>query len=114
LAIIPCDQAGDARAAFRRGVVMNIYLKDRQASVEYVVDWPAALIGDATIAASLWEVAPDEDGGVAVAGSAIDEARTSATLGGGIPGRVYRIRNRITLSDGRSDARSLSLRVEER
>lgn len=93
---------------------MSIYLKDRQAAIDYAIDWPAATLGNATIAASEWEVGPDEAGGVAVAASAIEAARTTARLDGGAPGRVYRIRNRITLSDGRSDARSISLRVEER
>lgn len=93
---------------------MSIYLKDRRASVDYAVDWPAALLAGETIATSLWEVAPVEDGGVEVAASVIDDARTSVRLEGGLAGQVYRVRNLITLSDGRSDARSVSLRVEER
>ena len=93
---------------------MSIYLKDPQASVDYAIDWPAAFIGAATISSSDWAVTPDEAGGVAVAGSSLDGGRCVATLEGGAAGRIYRVRNRILLSDGRSDERSLSLRVEER
>jgi hypothetical protein len=39
---------------------------------------------------------------------------TSATLTGGLAGRIYRITNRITLTDGQIDERSISLRVEAR
>jgi hypothetical protein len=93
---------------------MSIYLKDPQASVDYAIDWPAAFIGPATIASSEWAVTPDEAGGIAVAASSLDGGRCVATLEGGIAGRVYRVRNRLLLSDGRSDERSLMLRVEER
>lgn len=93
---------------------MSIYLKDPQASVDYTIDWPAAFIGAGSIASSEWAVAPDEAGGIAVAASSLDGGHCVATLEGGLAGHVYRVRNRILLSDGRSDERSLTLRVEER
>ena len=43
-----------------------------------------------------------------------DLTETGVTLSGGVPGHVYSIVNRVTLSDGRSDDRSITLRVEER
>ena len=40
--------------------------------------------------------------------------RTAATIDGGVPGTIYRIVNRVTLTDGRTDDRSLVIRVEAR
>ena len=44
----------------------------------------------------------------------IRDRRSSARLSGGIVGRVYRLTNRVTLSDGQVDERSVTMRVEER
>lgn len=93
---------------------MSIYVKDPQARIDYAIDWPTTLIGAATIATSGWAVEPVENGGVSVASSSFSGARCIGTLEGGVPGQIYRVRNRIVLSDGRSDERSLNLRVEDR
>lgn len=93
---------------------MSFYLKDPQARVDYSIDWGPRYLDGQTITASQWTVTPDEDGGVAVDMSSHDLTRTAVTLTGGVPGHVYRVGNRVTLSDGRSDERSLTLRVEER
>ena len=57
---------------------------------------------------------PAEGGGVAVEADAVDGLRSSVRLGGGRIGRLYRITNRVTLSDGQVDERSIHIRVEER
>ena len=49
-----------------------------------------------------------------VAAASHDLDRTVATLAGGVAGHVYRISNRVTMSDGQVDERSMTLRVEER
>ena len=67
-----------------------------------------------TITGSVWSVAPQETGGVRVTGELGGATRTAATLAGGVPGKVYRVANRVTLSDGRTDERSVTLRVEQR
>ena len=92
---------------------MSFYLKDPQSRVDYAIDWSAYLAGH-TIAGSAWSVSPDEPGGVAVDASGFAPAQTSATLTGGVAGHVYSVSNHVTLSDGRSDDRSLTLRVEQR
>lgn len=92
---------------------MSFYLKDPAARVDYAIDWAGYLDGQA-IAASLWSVAPAEAGGVAVASESYDLVRTAATLSGGLAGHVYSVTNRVTLSDGQVDERSITLRVEER
>ena len=45
--------------------------------------------------------------------SAFEGLRTSARVSGGLIGRLYRLTNRVTLSDGQVDARSVTFRVEE-
>ena len=90
---------------------MAIFLKDAGATIDYAVDWSAGYLAGQTITASAWAVAPP---GVVVAASVVDAGRTVATLSGGVPGLVYRITNRVTFSDGRTDERMLVLRVEDR
>lgn len=92
---------------------MSFYLKDPQARVDYAIDWAPYLDGQ-TIAASLWTIVPDEAGGVAIDEASFAPGRAAARLSGGIAGHIYSISNRVTLSDGSSDERSLMLRVEER
>ncbi|MGE0180212.1 MAG: hypothetical protein AB7O91_10385 [Sphingomonas sp.] len=93
---------------------MSFYLKDPGARIDYAIDWGPAYLDGQVIAASDWTVTPAEASGVAIDISSHDLTRTAVTLTGGVPGHVYRIGNRVTLSDGRSDERSLTLRVEER
>ncbi|HEV2865930.1 MAG TPA: hypothetical protein VGX37_05400 [Allosphingosinicella sp.] len=93
---------------------MSFYLKDPQSRVDYGIDWGAGYLAGQTIAGSAWSVEPQEAGGIVIDAAAFDSTRTAATLTGGVAGRVYSVSNHITLSDGRSDDRSISLRVEQR
>jgi hypothetical protein len=92
---------------------VSYYLKDPQSRVDYSVDWSAYLDGQ-TVAASLWTVRPQEQGGIAVGESGFDLTRTSARLEGGVIGHVYTVSNLVTLTDGSRDERSITLRVEQR
>lgn len=92
---------------------MSFYLKDPQSRVDYAIDWGGYLDGQA-VAASLWDVRPAEAEGVAVDAASFDLRRTAATLTGGRVGHVYSVTNQVTLTDGRVDQRSITLRVEER
>lgn len=91
---------------------MGIFLKDPDALLDYSVDWAAGYLDGQTIAASDWAVEPA--GGVTVVSTVLAPTRTGATLSGGVPGNVYRVANRVTLSDGRRDERGLTLRCEQR
>lgn len=93
---------------------MSFFLKDPAASIDYAFDWAAGYLQAQTVTVSSWAVAPIEAGGVSVAANLIQPTRTTATLAGGVAGRVYRVTNRIGLSDGRADERTMTLRVEER
>ncbi|HVQ09364.1 MAG TPA: hypothetical protein VMS43_13105 [Allosphingosinicella sp.] len=92
---------------------MSFYLKDPQSRVDYAIDWTAYLDGQ-TIVASLWTIAPVELGGIEVDEDGFAPDRTAARLAGGIVGNCYSVSNRVTLSDGSCDARSIALRVEDR
>ncbi|EQB06343.1 archaellum component FlaG (FlaF/FlaG flagellin family) [Sphingobium wenxiniae] len=92
---------------------MNLYLKDPQARIDHEIDWSAYLAGQHVIA-SAWHVGPGEAGGIAVEADAFEERRTSVRLSGGVVGRLYCVTNRVTLSDGQEDERSIHVRVEER
>ena len=93
---------------------MTIFLKDPRAGIDYAVDWGAGYLQGQSITGSVWAVRPDEAGGVRITGTLGSATRTAATLAGGVPGKVYRVANRVTLSDGRTDERSVTLRVEQR
>ncbi|HEY0115706.1 MAG TPA: hypothetical protein VGB54_08295 [Allosphingosinicella sp.] len=93
---------------------MSFYLKDPQSRIDYAVDWGAHYLDGQNVAASAWTVTPAEVGGIAVDAAGFDLVRTAATLTGGIAGHVYSVTNRVTLSDGRVDERSITLRVEQR
>lgn len=93
---------------------MSFYLKDPRSRVDYAIDWGAAYLDGQAIAGSDWTIVPDELGGIAVDEAGYDLTQTGVTLSGGVPGRVYSVSNRVTFSDGRSDERSITLRVEPR
>jgi len=92
---------------------MSFYLKDPQARVDYAIDWSIHLDGQ-TIDASMWLVVPDEEGGVVAEEASFAPVRTAARLAGGVTGHSYSVVNQVTLSDGSTDIRSITLRVEKR
>jgi len=92
---------------------MSFYLKDPGSRIDYAIDWAPYLDGQ-EIEASLWTVAPDEEGGIAVEEASFTIVRSAARLAGGLPGHSYSVTNRVTLTDGSVDERSLALRVEQR
>ena len=93
---------------------MSYYLKDPHSRVDYAIDWSAYLAPGQTLALSEWAVEPAEAGGVAVDATSFSATASAATLSGGVAGHVYSVANRVTMSDGRSDERSLTLRAEQR
>ena len=93
---------------------MAIFVKDPGAVVDYAVAWDAGYLSGEDITESDWTVAPADPGGITVAVSRIEPGKTVATLSGGQSGRVYRVSNRVLLSDGRNDERTLVVRVEDR
>lgn len=93
---------------------MTLLLKDPDAELDYAVDWGAEYLGEDSLSQSEWEVAPVETDGVTVLGATFDLLIATVKAGGGIPGRLYRLTNRVVLASGLVDSRSITLRVERR
>jgi len=94
---------------------MTLLLKDPAAVLDYAVDWGAEYLGsDDLLAESLWSVDPDEPGGLAIVTSGFEGRVASVQVGGGIAGRLYRLSNKVVTLSGRTDERSIVLRVEKR
>ena len=94
---------------------MTLLLKDPDAVLDYAIDWGAEYLspGD-LIADSNWSVIPDEVGGVSIVGDNFDATTASVKAAGGLSGRLYKLVNRVVLESGRTDDRSIVLRVENR
>jgi hypothetical protein len=93
---------------------MTFLLKDPDSVLDYLIDWGAEYLGDDLLAESDWSVAPDEAGGVTIAGSDFDATTSTVKAGGGLPGRIYRLINEVVTASGRVDSRSIVLRMEKR
>ena len=94
---------------------MTLLLKDPQAVLDYAIDWGIDYLGAGDIlTASSWSVEPDEAGGVQVVGSSVGDTVSTVQVTGGSSGRIYRLSNQVTTLNGRTDDRSIVLRVEKR
>jgi hypothetical protein len=94
---------------------MTLLLKDPDAVLDYAIDWGAEYLSrDDVLAESSWSIAPDESDGVVVVSSDFQDRMATVQAGGGVPGRLYRLANRVVTQSGRIDERSITLRVEKR
>jgi hypothetical protein len=93
---------------------LTLLLKDPDAVLDYSVDWGAEYLAGDLLAESSWSVEPDEPGGVTIAASNFDATTSVVKAGGGTPGNVYRLVNEVVTASGRTDSRSIVLRVEKR
>ncbi|MEN6533105.1 MAG: hypothetical protein ABFD89_05540 [Bryobacteraceae bacterium] len=85
------------------------FAKDPHAVLDYSVDWTRWLADD-EIATSEWIVAP----GITKASETNSLTKATVWLSGGEAGQSYSVTNRITTTGGRTEDRSLMIRVEER
>ena len=93
---------------------MSFYLKDPDSRIDYAVDWGSAYLQGQTIVGSGWTVAPLEEDGLEVEAESFDLTRATARILGGVAGHVYSVTNRVALSDGTLDERSITIRMEQR
>ena len=87
------------------------FTKDPDAVLDYSVDWLLWLAGD-QISSSEWILEP-----VATIQKITDtftNSRTVVWLGGGDRGVTYLVTNRIVTVGGRTDDRTISVKVEDR
>lgn len=93
---------------------MTFLLKHPEATLDYAIDWGSDYLSGEALETSDWSIEPDEAGGAAIASSLFDLLTTTATIGGGVVGHIYRVTNHVTTTSGRDDSRSIMLRVEKR
>jgi hypothetical protein len=87
------------------------FTKDPDAVLDYSVDW-SLWLGEDQITGSQWILAP---------GALLEQVtdthtatRSTVWLRGGEAGKSYVVTNRIVTSGGRTDDRSITVRVEDR
>lgn len=87
----------------------NVFEKDVDTVCDYTVDWSYWLGAD-TIVTSDWKVP------IGIVCLAQEKTTTHATvwLKGGTAGREYLLTNRVTTAAGRTDDRSIRIRVRQR
>lgn len=90
---------------------MFSFVKDPDATLDYRADWTLWLDGD-TIATSSWIV----PAGLTNEAEAINAENTVAIvwLSGGTLGQKYEVINRIVTNAGRTDDRTLTIRIRQK
>lgn len=112
--VIPLPAARTLRVAaevyYSPGVPVE-FDKDPDASLDYTVDWSLWLDTDYIVSAT-WTVPT----GLTLVNQAIwgTPDKCTAWISGGTDGAVYTIANRISTALGRTDERSIALRVSQR
>ena len=87
------------------------FIKDPDAVLDYSVDWLLWLAGD-EISSSEWLL---EEGAVLEQVVASNTAtKTTVWLRGGLAGTTYLVTNRIVTAGGRTDDRTISVKIEDR
>lgn len=86
--------------------------KDPQAVLDYGRRWNAwlALANDTILSASVAADAPLQVQGDVTVGDGV----VSAMIGGGTPGQTHRVTFTVNTSSGRTDQRSIFLRIKDR
>ena len=86
------------------------WTKDPDAKLDWHFDWINWLEQGETITTSSFDVTA----GIAVESSTNTTTNTTVWLSGGRPGQNYRVTNRVTTTAGRTDERSITIRVRDR
>ena len=86
------------------------FIKDPDAVLDYSWDWSAWLEPGETISSSTVTVTA----GITLDSQSNTAVRATAWLSGGVAGTLYQATDRITTSLGRTDDRTLTIRVTNR
>lgn len=85
------------------------FTKDPNATLDYSIDWSKWLADD-TILSSAWTV----PAGLTQVSASNTTTIATVWLSGGTASQSYTVTNRITTAGGRTDERSIIIRIEER
>jgi hypothetical protein len=90
----------------------NTFIKDPDAELNYVFDWSSWLPSGVTISSQTTTVQT----GLTLESESITDSSTSVTvkISGGTNGSDYTVANKVTLSDGQIDERTIYIRVRQR
>ena len=83
--------------------------KDPNAVIDYWIDWSKWLRGNDTVLTSEWIV----PAGITQDSEANDTTTTTIWLSGGTAGSTYSLTNRITTAQGRTQDKTITIRVRE-
>jgi hypothetical protein len=86
------------------------WLKDPDAVLDWPFDWSQWLADGENITTSVMTVSA----GLVLNSSGFSATSTVAWLSGGTPGIPYTLANRVTTSQGRTDERTITIRVQNR
>ena len=87
-----------------------VKMKDKDSSVDYMIDWTEWLSTNETIASSAWTLPT----GLTEDNADFDDDSSSIMVSGGSNGVVYSAVCTATTNQGRTVQRRVALRVEER
>ena len=87
------------------------FTKDPDAVLDYSVDWSAWLAGD-EISSSEWLL--DQGAEIEKVTDTMTATTTTIWLRGGDAGTTYLVTNRIVTAGGRTDDRTITVKVEDR
>lgn len=90
------------------------YTKDPQAVLDYVFDWSSWLLVGESIVTCSFNVSNVNVNGLTVSSTANDASTATIWLGGGMLGRTYSVQNQITTDMGRTNVKSLNIKVLDR
>jgi len=92
---------------------MTVFAKDPQAILDYSFDWDDNYLqmGE-TVSSSVWSVIPTSE--LAIDSTLNTASTATATVSAGVSGHIYRLTNRIVTSLGRTEERSITMRVQDR
>jgi len=90
---------------------MSTYLKDPDAVLDYQVDWSDWLPAGDTITASQWF---SSDAALVVDADTFTGTTATVWISGGDNRKRYTVTNRITTDGGRTDDRTITIRIAQR
>jgi len=90
-------------------IAHQVFVKDPNAVMDFTIDW-SNWLGSDTISASSW---PEIDSGITKDSDAKTDTQTVIWLSGGTAGEQYYMTNRIVTVGGRTQDRTIAVRVKE-
>lgn len=101
---------------------MSLYTIAIGEELDFIIDWDDDFLNtgspEETISTSSWEIEPDAGSPSELAFGATANSNTNSTATvwlnattNALPGKVYRVHNTVTTSEGRTGKRTLVLRV---